>query len=426
MKKVLGILLACMLLMTTFSAFAQEQKIEITFWHNWGSGPSGDSITASVDAYNAQSDKYAVKALYVAQDGGDSITSKMLTAVAGGQPPEVMLASRYGIAEYMDGVTIMNDLVARDGVDTSIFYPWALDEASFDGRLLGLPYDGTSRALFYNKDHFAAAGLDPESPPTNLEELMEYGRKLTISDGNRISQFGFVPWMGNSYLYTWGWSFGGEFMDRETGFVTPNDPKIVAALAWMTDYAKEFGIDNVLGFSSSAGTDVNDPFTTGQLSMVVQGNWFVGQLATYAPELNYGICNIPSAEGVDATTFVGGRALIIPRGIEGEKLEAAWDFVKWMCTSEEGQSMKAISNEYPAVREICEKLYADNEAMQKFLAVLPNGKNRPVVLAGNMLWDELVKTPELVLNNQGTPQEILDDITERVNQEIEIKMSELE
>lgn len=171
MKKILGILLVCVLLLTMANFAVAEGKVQITFWHNWGSGPSGESITASVDAYNAQSDKYEVKAVYVAQEGGDSITSKMLTAVASGTPPEVMLASRYGIAEYMDAVTLVNDLVARDGIDTSVFYPWALDEATYNGKMLGLPYDGTARALFYNKAQFTAAGLDPAAPPKTLAEL---------------------------------------------------------------------------------------------------------------------------------------------------------------------------------------------------------------------------------------------------------------
>lgn len=127
-----------------------EDKIKIVFWHNWSTGPSGESIQKSVEEFNKSQDKIVVEPLFVATDGGDSITSKLLTAVAGGTPPDVMLASRYGIAEYMDALTILNDLAERDNINGDMFYEWAWNEARYNGQLLGLPYDGTARALFYN------------------------------------------------------------------------------------------------------------------------------------------------------------------------------------------------------------------------------------------------------------------------------------
>lgn len=96
-------------------------------------------------------------------------------------------------------------------------------------------YDGTSRALYYNKDHFAAAGLDPENPPKTIEELTEVAKKLTLRDGNRVTQFGLIPWMGEGWLYSWGWSFGGSFLDKETGKVTPNQPQDRPVVGHMHD-----------------------------------------------------------------------------------------------------------------------------------------------------------------------------------------------
>ncbi|HUC94188.1 MAG TPA: ABC transporter substrate-binding protein [Paenibacillus sp.] len=395
---------------------------EITFWHNWSTGPSGESIARSVEAFNKSRTDIRVKPVYVAADGGDSVTSKLMTAVAGGNPPDVMLASRYGVAEYMDGVTPLNDLAERDNISESMFYKWAWDESVYDGKILGIPYDGTARALFYNKDHFKEAGLDPEKPPVSIAELEEAARKLTVKDGNRISRFGFVPWFGEGWLYTWGWAFGGSFLDTSTGKVTANDPKIVEALEWETNFAKEFGVQDVASFTSSAGTNATNPFMTGQLSMMVSGNWMIAQIAEFNPDLNYGISYIPTPTGTDFTTFVGGRVLIIPKGAKNQ--EAAWEFIKWMSTSEEGQSIKKITGEFAARPDINEKLYADNPLQDKFIEVLPNGKNRPVILAGNLMWDELAKAPDLVNNNKGTPKEVLDQITDKVNKEIEAKKAQ--
>lgn len=392
---------------------------EITFWHNWSTGPAGESITKSVEAFNNSHPNIKVKPVYVSADGGDSVTSKLLTAVAGGNPPDVMLASRYGVAEYMDAVTWLNDRAQKDGIKESNFYKWAWEESNYDGKLLGLPYDGTARALYYNKDHFKEVGLDPEKPPTTIAELEEAAKKLTIKDGSKVTRFGFIPWYEEAWLYTWGWAFGGSFLDKQTGKVTANDPKIVKALEWETNLGKQLGLQDITSFTSSAGGGASNPFITGQLSMTITGNWKLGEIEKYNPKLNYGITYIPTPTGKDFTTFVGGRVLIIPKGVKNE--DAAWEFVKWMCTSEEAQSLKKITGEFAAVPTINEKMYKDDRRQDKFLEVLPNGRNRPVILAGNMMWDELAKAPDLVNNGKGTPQEILDQITNKINNEIEKK-----
>jgi len=400
-----------------------EEKVEITFWHNWETGPSGESIKESVAKFNETHPNIEVEAVYVAPDGGDSVSSKLVTAVAGGNPPDVMLASRYGIAEYKEALEPVGELAERDGITEDMFYPWAWGEASYEGELLALPYDGTARALFYNKEHFREAGLDPENPPKTIEELEAAAEKLTIKEDGKYTRFGFIPWFGEGWLYTWGWSFGGEFVDNN-GVVTANDPKIVEALAWETDFAEKFGIKDVTSFVSSAGTNATNPFFTGQLSMMVTGNWMLSQIEEYAPDLDYGVTYIPTPTGDNFTTFVGGRVLLIPKGVKN--LDASWEFVKWMTASEEGQSIKKITGEFAAMPEVNEKLYADDPRQNVFLEVLPNGKHRPVVLAGNMMWDELAKAPDLVMNKQGTPQEILDGITEKINKEIENKKAQLQ
>jgi len=419
-----GTLSSCSSSKSVNSNNKKADKVEISFWHNWATGPAGDSIKKSVLDFNNSHPNIVVKPLFVATDGGDSITSKLLTAVAGGNPPEVMLASRYGVAEYMDALTLVTDLAKKDNITKDMFYPWAWDEASYEGKLLGLPYDGTSRALYYNKDQFKEVGLDPENPPKTIAELTDAAIKLTKKDGNKVTRFGLIPWFGEGWLYTWGWAFGGEFLNESTGQVTANDPKIVQALTWMTGLGKQLGAQNVSSFVSSAGTNANDPFISGQLSMEITGNWTMASIKQYNPSLNYGVTNIPTPDGTNFNTFVGGRVLIIPKGIKGEKLDAAWTFIKWMCTTKEGQSLKKITGEFPAMPSITKEIYANDKMQQKFIDVLPNGKNRPVILAGNMMWDQLSKAPDLIMNGKGTPQSVLDQITKDINNEIAKKKAQ--
>ncbi|WP_332693511.1 ABC transporter substrate-binding protein [Halalkalibacter lacteus] len=430
-KKILNIMIGILIVVSSVACANQsssesegstnDEKTKIVFWHNWETGPSGESLKKSVELFNETHPHIEVEAVYVAPDGGDAVGSKLLTAVAGGNPPDVFFTSRYGIAEYMDAVTPLNEFAERDGISQDLFYDWAWGEATYEDTLLGLPYDGTARALFYNKEHFRAAGLDPDNPPTTIEELEEAARKLTIKEGNRYEQIGFIPWFGEGWLYSWGWAFGGEFID-ENGTITANAPKIVEALEWETDFATEYGIETLNSFVSSAGTNATNPFITGQLSMMVNGNWMLGQIDEYAPDLDYGISYIPTPTGDGFTTYLGGRALIMPKGVKNQ--EEAWEFIKFMCTTEEAQSLKKIAGDFSAIADVNQKIYGDDPKQEIFLEVMPNGHHRPVILAGNMMWDELAKAPELVMNNRGSAQEVLDEITKKINREIETKKAE--
>ncbi len=69
----------------------EDGVTQITYWHNWEVGPGGEEIQQSVAAFNEAHPHIEVTPVYVAADGGDSVSSKLVTAVAGGNPPDVML-----------------------------------------------------------------------------------------------------------------------------------------------------------------------------------------------------------------------------------------------------------------------------------------------------------------------------------------------
>src|SRR5699024_8288905 len=112
------------------------------------------------------------------------------------------------------------------------------------------------------------------------------------------------------------------------GEVTSNHPKAVEALEWLVEYGNKYGVEDISGFESAAGSDALDPFISGQLSMVVDGNWIVSNIEKFKPDLNYGVTPIPTPTGEDSTTWVGGQSLVIPRG--AENVEEAWKFLQHM------------------------------------------------------------------------------------------------
>ncbi len=70
------------------------------------------------------------------------------------------------------------------------------------------------------------------------------------AQGN-YTRLGFVPWFDQGWHYTWGYDFGGNFFDAAACQVTPDDPAIVEAFAFIQDWAKAFGSEKIQTFISS-------------------------------------------------------------------------------------------------------------------------------------------------------------------------------
>lgn len=385
----------------------------ITFWHE-NTGVGEEAINNVVDAFNKKHKDIQVKAVYTAAN--ESQNEKLLTAVAGGNPPDVSWFDRFKVGSWAEegSLTDLTEFAEKDGVQKNQYYPFAWEEASYKDRLYAMPVDTDARLLFYNKDAFKEAGLDPEKPPKTIAELESMAEKLTLKEGKRFKQIGFIPWYNQGWLYSWGWSFGGSFYDQKTNKVTANNPKVVESLQWMTEYAKKYNVEDIAGFTDSKGSGAMDPFLTGQLAMHIGGNWSISGYLKYKPDLNYGVAPIPTPSGTDFTSWSGGMAVVIPKGAKHPK--EAWEFVKFF-GSEEGQEIyngkyKTLS----VIDSVNKKLgYMDHPIFREFIKILPNSHNRPVIPEGELLWNELSNAVDNSIHGNGKPKDLLDAATEKVN-----------
>lgn len=386
----------------------------VTFWHG-STDVEQEALEEIVRAFNEQQPDVKVEAVYIAQQG-EGQNEKLLAAIAGGNPPDVAYFDRFEVGSWVaqGSLTDLTEYADQDNIEDNNYYEYAINEAKYEGKLYGLPMDTDARLLFYNKDHFKEAGLDPENPPKKIAELEEVAEKLTIKKGNRFERIGFIPWYGQGWMYTWGWVFGGEFYDEDTGQVTADDPKIVEALQWMTDYAQEYGIENLTAFTDSAGSGAESPFLTGQISMVVTVPSMVGSIKKYKPDLNYGVAPIPTPTGDDFTTWAGGWSFVIPKGAQNE--EAAWEFMKFAAGPEGQKIYSEKTGNLASIKAINDELHTDDPIMKEFVDILPQARHRPVISEGSLLWNELVQARDLAIREKDTAENLLKGVSDKVNE----------
>lgn len=393
-----------------------EGSTTITVWHPM-TGVTETAIKKVTKAFEEKYPDINVKLVYTA--GGTEANKKLLAAIAGGNPPDVAYFDRFKVGQYaaQGALTDLTSFAEKDGVTKDDYYPFAWAEANYEGKLYGIPTSTDARMLFYNIDEFKKAGLDPNNPPKTIDELEQAAKQLTIKEGSRFKQIGFIPWFGQGQLYTWGWAFGGDFYNEETGKVTANDPKIVDALKWESEYAKSYGISNLTSFTNSQGTGARAPFISGNLSMIVSGNFTVAQIENYKPDLNYGVTPIPTPTGGDFQTWSGGWSVVIPKGAQHE--EAAWKYLKFFGGTEGDKIYSKISGDLAAIPSVNKKLYSDDPIMKKFVDALENAHHRPVISQGQLLWNQLVDAVDKATHGNGSPKGILDQVTKKVNSALE-------
>ena len=150
------------------------------------------------------------------------------------------------------------------------------------------------------------AGLDPNSPPTTIDELNEHIHQVTkLSEEGFIESIGMMPF-ANWDVYQWFYYFGGSIYNEETDTLTLNHPKNVEMLEWMTSLVAEWGVNNVQRFRGAQGDYHTESyqFWTGRLAFDMMGLWNFEFINRFKPDLEWGVAAPPLAQGAPAGTIL--------------------------------------------------------------------------------------------------------------------------
>lgn len=339
-------------------------KQAVTMWGSW-SGDQIDQINKMTKKFNESQSQYEVT--YVAQE---QVEQKLLTAIAGGQVPDLVMWDRYQTALYAPkgAIQSIDEFVDKDGIDLNSFYPQAITEMKSGDKLYGLPLLVDVRSLAYNIDMFKEAGVNP---PTTWDELLETAKKLTVKDNSgKLLKSGFLlndPGLFNMWL----WQAGGELVSTDgtkTAFNSSNGLEVLEF--WQKIYDA--------GIYTNGFADTNDVFAAGDAAMKLTGPWDIPTLDK-ADGLNYAIAEPPAGPTGMKSSIMGGFGLVIPKGAKQSK--GAWEFMKWWATSvENGVDFAKISGWFPANRDAANDSYfTENDKYAAFVKTLDYAKTRPLV-----------------------------------------------
>lgn len=428
----------------TKAATSGGQKVKVIVW---GLDPMtvGSGNKDMVDGFNkAHQNIEIVPQATPGTSGYDTQdVTKLLSAIASGNPPDVTWLDRFTAAQFAarDALTPLDEYIKTAGFDMSQYLDYTIKELTFNGKIWGLPWDTDTRILFWNKDLFKKAGLDPETPPKTWDELLDYSKKLTITDNKgNFKQIGFIPNFGNSWLYLFGFQNGGKFLSDDGKTAMLNSPEIVQALEFMVKgYDILGGAKKVNAYSSTFQGESNDPFLTGKVAMLINVNNAILSYTRFNPNLNYGTALPPTPKGDNQITWSGGWSYAVPKGAKHSK--EAFEVIKWLTTEgiKAQADAQAVFNQkqgrkyyvpFPAAYKPSNddllKKYVDpidnaiiKNAIKVGMDAMQVSRARPVTPVGGVLWSEHAKAIDKAIYHNMTPQQALDAGNQVVQKELD-------
>ena len=293
----------------------------LTFWNGFTS-TDGDVLTEIVDRYNGENDKGVTIEMDIMT--WDVFNEKLPAAISAGQAPDFVLCSTGYYPSYVNAGSFqdLSDYFDRDGNSRDDFDTAVLEGLTYGDDLIGIPFQVVTHYLFWDKDLFSAAGLDPESPPTNWDEIKEYAGKLTDASKN---QFGWlIPTDNNVVAQYTMYAFGGDFTDESGTTATLNSPENVEAFEWMYDV--------YVNMKASPLDSDDNTYISGQLGMFINGPWIINGLREN--EINFGVTAVPMNEGIDPKSSMIPVGFSIPITTSDEHKELVYNFVEYWNTED--------------------------------------------------------------------------------------------
>jgi multiple sugar transport system substrate-binding protein len=332
---------------------------ELTFWNGFTGPdrPSVEAITAEFSAANPGSP--------VTMDimPWDSLMQKLLTSLASGSGPDVVAINFANLPRFAKSGYIMDltaQVTAANDLDPANWSDGLKSVLQVDGRYFATPMNYATVMMYYNKDLFAAAGLDPENPPKTWEEWIPAIKATTRIDGE--AQYG-LTLPDHQTIPNWPillWGNGADIVaDGQPGLA---DPKAVEALKMWSDLV----VNDKISPTGLTGAEADKLFETGKAAMGITGPWMTNGFT--AAGLNYDVAPIPAGPAGPVTL---GDTVVMLINKNTDDPEAAVKFLAhW--NSKASQLKFANDTGFPPSRtDLAGSAELTNPWAAKFSAVVP-------------------------------------------------------
>ncbi len=392
-----------------------EKPIELTFYYPV---QKGNKVTNYIETlseeFTRENPNIKINPVYTG-DYQESLAA-ISQAKRGENKPDFFVslaAGRYLLVER-GLIEPLDKFIGEDSEYIDDFLPEFIQDSYVDNKIWGIPFQRDAQVIYYNKRAFTQAGLDPNYPPANWEELIEYSQKLVKKDSRgRVKRWGLgmgftmemVPW-GFTAFAIQNHKTGGNIVSDDGKEVYLDTPENVEALKLLGDLRNKY---KVMPDTRTSWASLPNDFINGKYAMIYSST---GNLTNIFKEANFefGTAYLPGNK--QRGTPVGGGDFYISKDTSREKKEAAWKFIKFATQPEKiaewSVNTGCIPTRKTAFEEDLMQKYYDN-LPQAFVSVnqLRFSKPEPATYGGDKIWKTLYENIMLTMDNKLSPEEAL-------------------
>jgi len=338
MTSLLSVALACGL------STAAAAQVQVEFWHAF-SGNNGTAVDELAAAFNESQDSYEIVPVYTGNytEG----TQRLTAAIAGNTAPGLVMLeiTRYGLFAERGVLAPLQPYL--DASETDLLgriRPFALEASQYLGESYVIPFNVSTPVMYYNRDAFRAAGLDPDAPPATWDDWLAAAQALTIrDDSGTVSQWGMTtpPQWGRWAMTN---QAGGGWVDPADNAVQLDSPESIAAYQFAADLVN---VHEVVSLDAALDEDVADEyFMSGRAAMEVNSTGGLTRKLAEAP-FDLGVAPLP-CNAVCAAP-IGGATLGIIASAPQDVQDGAWAFIEFVTTVENNAFIFARTGYLPII-----------------------------------------------------------------------------
>ena len=333
---------------TAPAASAGTTSIRVSAWE---SSEALQPWTNAIAAFEKVNPDIKVQLESVPTDYG----TKLLAQMAAGNAPDVFQVGDGDVAKYVSKGVVepLDDYIAKDKFDTSVFYEGIYKIGQVNGKTYMLTKDYSPLVLYYNQTLFDKANVPYPKDGWTWQEFLDTAQKLTVKDGDKVTQWGVNLPDGWGDL-SWDRGISPFIYQNEGDVLSPdgktaegfmNSPATVEALQFYVDLVNKHHVaPNKTELASLQGVDL---FMTGKAAMLWTGRWPIKDYRANK-DLKFGTVSLPKGKKAANAICWSGFAMYS----QGKNKDAAWKLMKFIGA---GEGAKEFANyALTAVKAIAE------------------------------------------------------------------------
>ncbi|MEU3309402.1 ABC transporter substrate-binding protein [Nocardiopsis sp. NPDC055551] len=315
-----------------------DEAVQVEFWHSMDA-TNGQVLDELIAGFNAENEG-RIEVTGSFQGDYDTALANHRAAIQQGDTAELIMIYDLGTQFMIDsGQTVpAQSFLDQDDYDTSTVEEALLNYFTVEGELRSFPFNNSTPLMYINRDAFEEAGLDPDSPPTDLAEIREAAEELTVTDDDgTVVQYGFGAAVYGWYIEQFMARAAVPYCDNANGRdgrateVLFDDPKIIELVEWWDQM-----IEDDLAVQIGRNTDDGQAaFTSGRAAMTLESTGSLGGFIEQSDfEVGAGYFPLVGA-GDPGGSIIGGASLWVNgEGHSPEEVRGSWEFVQYLLTPE--------------------------------------------------------------------------------------------